>query len=89
MRKLVSALGDPVQRSFHRRSLNLCAALLLGRQHSGIGRMHASDVLHEEVFAVEIVGSIGRIGALVAAPEAHAEVLGHGVAFPLVFGVEG
>jgi hypothetical protein len=51
--------------------------------------MHTPDVLHEEVFAVEVVGSIGRVVALVAAPEAHAEVLGHGVAFPFVFGVEG
>ena len=46
-------------------------------------------MLHEEVFAIEIVGSLRRFSALVAAPEAHAEVLGHGVAFPLVFGVEG
>jgi hypothetical protein len=51
--------------------------------------VHTSDVLHKEVFAVKIVGSIGRFGALVAAPEAHAKVLGHGVAFPFVFGVEG
>ena len=51
--------------------------------------VHAAKVLGEEVFAVEVVGSIGRVVALVAAPEAHAEVLGHGVAFPFVLGVEG
>lgn len=93
MRKLVAALRDPIQSSFHRRRcLALCATLLLAaveRRHSCVGRVHASDVLHEEVFAVEVVGSIGRVCALVAAPEAHAEVLGHGVAFPFVFGVEG
>jgi hypothetical protein len=37
--------------------------------------MHAAHMLDEEVFAVEVVGSVGRVGALIAAPEAEAEVL--------------
>ena len=89
--KLVAALSDFIQSSFHCSNFTLYAAFSLavvGRQDSCVGRMHAPDVLHEEVFTVEIVWSIGRIGALVAAPEAHAEMLSHGVAFPFVFGVE-
>jgi hypothetical protein len=93
MRKLIAAFSDLVQSSFHRSSyLVLYATFPLaigGRRYDCLGRVHASNMLHEEVFAVEIVGSIRRVGALVAAPEAHAEVLGHGVAFPFVFGVEG
>lgn len=92
MREPVAAFSDLVQGGFYRRHPTLHMALFLAvvrRQYSCVSRMHATDVLHKQVFAVEIVGSIGRFGALVAAPEAHAEVLGHGVAFPFVFGVEG
>lgn len=55
--------------------------------------MLSAHVLHEEVFAVEIVefaiAAAGVVGAALAAPEAEAEVLGVDVAFPFVFGAEG
>lgn len=91
MRKLIAALSDFIQSSFHSIDFTLYATLFLAVAscwYSCAGRMHTSDMLHEEILAVEVVRSIGRFGALVAAPEAHAEMLGHGVAFPFVFGVE-
>ena len=52
--------------------------------------MHASDVLREEVLAVEVIRTLGIVHACaeVAAPEAETEVLRGDVALPFVLGTE-
>lgn len=91
---LIAALSYVVESCFDCRDFALCSAFLAavvfdvcGRCCLGV-RVHSPDMLDVQVFAVEVVGSRGRVGALVAAPEAELEVLRRGVAFPFVFGAE-
>jgi hypothetical protein len=89
--ELVAASGDFVESSFHSRDSAMRTTFVLAiadRRHDCVGRMHASHMLYEEIFTVEVVGSIGRFLTLIAAPEAEAEVLRQSVSFPFVFGVE-
>jgi len=52
------------------------------------GRVHAPDVLHQQVLATEVVGFGTGRGAQIATPEVEAHMLGIDMAFPLVLGAE-
>lgn len=54
----------------------------------GFQRVHASNVLNEEIFAVEVVGLTLVLVALVTSPETSLHVLRVDVPLPFVFGTE-